>query len=85
MFMIFSLREFSGFEVHVDPISIKFAETDELKVFYLGVAMLKMAVPIVDNLVNQLVYFHKYYYFVFLKVCCICQILMTSDFKSPFP
>ena len=55
MFTIFSLREFSGFEVHVDHISIKFAETDELKVFNLGVAMLKMAVPIVDNLVNQLV------------------------------
>ena len=54
MFTIFSLREFSSFEMYVDPISIAFAESDELKVFNLSVAMLKMAVPIVDNLVNQL-------------------------------
>ena len=52
--LIPNIVKFSDFEVHVDPISFKFAETVELRVFNPGVAMLKMAVPIVDNLVNQL-------------------------------
>ena len=54
MFTIFSLREFCGFDMHVESISIKLAETEELRVFNPGVAIINMAAAIADNLITEL-------------------------------